>query len=519
MIDPQIKKKIINTISKYEEKCTHLQNEITTLRATIEQLHSGPQKAQEEISKHLETLRRELNESEDTAQIKNHLLMISETITGIQQKDHEQQRHTHHLIAQACEILKSVDQSNIFSNSLLKLEKLIAEKVNDKLLSNQFLSLLRQTLDFWTQSFNVNTENASNLELDIPKDKPAGFLASGVNDSLRELLVALCFPESMELKKNKVLEILGKPLSEKRLVDIIDYFVELVIMAFNLEQNRLKDFLQQLSLQMEEFNHYLGFSVSSHHQVHEDTMALETDIWSQIELVERDLGGDINVKELTELVQQGFMIIKNKVRDFRDKEQCRISEYEEQISQLKERLAQTQLQTQELSEILSYREQHMNQDSLTGLPNRAAYDDHLLNVWHRWQRGFGDLSLALADLDHFKQINDRYGHLAGDKVLKKVSFLFKSSIRAVDFVARYGGEEFAFIFERTDKEKAMTVLNHIQQQLADTEFHYRETPVMVTTSFGVTDLKENDTLESFFERADKALYEAKKAGRNQIIML
>jgi len=378
---------------------------------------------------------------------------------------------------------------------------------------------LQQYLDFWVQSFGTKTDDHSNLELETPKKGTAGFLELSVNDSLRELLVSFCFPESMELKKNQVLEILSKPLSEKRLVDTIDYFVELVIMAFNLEQSRLKDFLQQLSQQMEEFNQYLRFSVSSHQQVREDSKALETGIWDQIELVQRDLAGDINVKELTELVQQSFIIIKNKLRDFRDKEQCRITEYEEQISQLKERLAQTELQTQELTEVLSYREQHMNRDSLTGLPNRAAYDDHLLNAWHRWQRGFGDLSLALADLDHFKQINDQYGHLAGDRVLKKVSFLFKSSIRAIDFVARYGGEEFVFIFERTDHDEAMAVLNNIQQQLADTEFHYRETPVQVTTSFGVTTLKENDTLESFFERADKALYEAKKAGRNQIMML
>lgn len=161
----------------------------------------------------------------------------------------------------------------------------------------------------------------------------------------------------------------------------------------------------------------------------------------------------------------------------------------------------------------------LHRDNLTGLPNRVAYSERILDAYHRWQRGFGDLSLALADIDYLKNINETYGEAMGDQILKKLASIFMTSIRKADFVARYDGGEFVFIFERTHQQQAATILESLRCAIEQCGFHSRKTRIAVTVSFGLTTLLQEDELEGLFARADKAMYLAKHSGRNQITTL
>ena len=174
---------------------------------------------------------------------------------------------------------------------------------------------------------------------------------------------------------------------------------------------------------------------------------------------------------------------------------------------------------EEIKNLLSYQKYKINHDSLTSLPNRESYDEYIIDALQRWKDNGKILSLAVGDIDHFKFINDTFGHLAGDKVLKKVASIFKASMRDLDYIARYGGEEFVFIFEDTTSKEALSIIEKLRKSVEDCQFVYRDNKVDVSVSFGLTTIVQGDNIESLFIRADSALYKAKDAGRNRSAVL
>ncbi|HKQ30899.1 MAG TPA: GGDEF domain-containing protein, partial [Burkholderiales bacterium] len=159
-------------------------------------------------------------------------------------------------------------------------------------------------------------------------------------------------------------------------------------------------------------------------------------------------------------------------------------------------------------------------DALTGLHNRRKLDQRLREEIQRSQRSHQPLALVLLDLDHFKGINDTYGHSAGDAVLRALATTFRREIRDIDLVARVGGEEFMFLFPDTDPELAQRVAERIRRALTVlTVTVPGEEKLHVTGSFGIAcfPLHANNA-ESLVANADRALYAAKQAGRNRSLM-
>lgn len=164
-------------------------------------------------------------------------------------------------------------------------------------------------------------------------------------------------------------------------------------------------------------------------------------------------------------------------------------------------------------------------DALTGLKNRRFFDERLHEEFRRAQR-YGDyLALIMIDLDHFKEVNDRHGHPAGDTVLREAAALVRASIRDPDICARYGGEEFAVILPKTHMSGALAVAERVWRELGNKEYAVQPssggaTKVRVTASLGIAfypskDISSGELLLRF---ADQALYQAKRAGRNTICL-
>jgi two-component system, cell cycle response regulator len=163
-------------------------------------------------------------------------------------------------------------------------------------------------------------------------------------------------------------------------------------------------------------------------------------------------------------------------------------------------------------------EQLAREDKLTGLCNRRHFEERAQEECLRAQRYHHSLSFLLGDLDHFKQINDRYGHAYGDTVLKQVGQTLLLHCRTSDVVARYGGEEFACLLFETDSEDAEKVAERLCAAVRELSFTHPSGPFRVTISFGVASLSDQQTqdLAELLEEADKALYSAKHKGRNRV---
>jgi diguanylate cyclase (GGDEF)-like protein len=162
-------------------------------------------------------------------------------------------------------------------------------------------------------------------------------------------------------------------------------------------------------------------------------------------------------------------------------------------------------------------ERHANIDYLTDLPGRRAFIERAANECARAQRFVRPLTIAILDIDFFKQINDSYGHAGGDDVLVHFAALLRSSTRASDTAGRIGGEEFALLLPETSGLSAHQVLERVRDRLSARPCVIGQRQVICTFSAGVAQMAEGESLDSLMERADRALYRAKQGGRDQTV--
>lgn len=188
---------------------------------------------------------------------------------------------------------------------------------------------------------------------------------------------------------------------------------------------------------------------------------------------------------------------------------------EDRVFERTQELARKNIELQRQNDAV---EEIANTDSLTGIPNRRTLITAAEREFARASRHDEPCSLVLFDIDHFKQLNDRWGHAFGDRVLRTVCAIARRQLRAVDMIARWGGEEFAVLLGGIDRDGALQVAERVRQSLAGFTHEAPDgSEVQVTASFGVTTLAGGPvSLDDLVRRADLALYEAKHAGRNRV---
>jgi len=155
-------------------------------------------------------------------------------------------------------------------------------------------------------------------------------------------------------------------------------------------------------------------------------------------------------------------------------------------------------------------------DQLTGLRNRFGMLTDLQDEQQRLIREGGDCCIAMIDIDHFKTINDQYGHQAGDLLLQTLAKLLVSRLRPYDHLYRYGGEEFLICLPGANLEEAAVILERMRHDISTLDFSVNDQPIPVTASFGLTAIGREVCIEDYIEHADEALYTAKAAGRNRV---
>lgn len=245
------------------------------------------------------------------------------------------------------------------------------------------------------------------------------------------------------------------------------------------------------------------------------TMVLEV-VETIISMMESSGNFDGSIGECTEKIQGAETIQEIlKVKDYLVVEMQKVREHSHT---LRDELEKHRAASETLSKKLEESEAKALVDSLTNVLNRNAYNLKIGQLVHEYKRYKEEWALLVLDIDNFKKFNDTYGHKTGDKVLKSVAATVFNSIRASDHIFRYGGEEFVVILSRINKETIKKLSEKIRREVERDYFVDGDKELKVTMSIGATIITPEDTETSLFERADKALYQAKQNGRNQVLV-
>lgn len=190
------------------------------------------------------------------------------------------------------------------------------------------------------------------------------------------------------------------------------------------------------------------------------------------------------------------------------------------LAQLAQRLRGNNATVSQSRRLQQEYKKHASVDGLTGVHNRRRLDELLPRYLGRVDHGSGGLCLVMTDIDHFKSFNDTYGHGTGDEVLLKVAQVLETRSRPTDFVARYGGEEFTVVLPTTNSEQALMVAERLRSSVEQLKLTQKDgTPLpTLTISLGIAQALPGESPQSLLERADKALYSAKKGGRNRAVL-
>jgi diguanylate cyclase len=348
-------------------------------------------------------------------------------------------------------------------------------------------------------------------------DVPAMKGALPVNEVLVRLLERLDIPAELDAEvaavKSMLLQTLPPDEVEKVIVAIAELISEMRS-RMQSEKAEIESFLKQLTTRLQEIDSSFQTNVATQRESFRDGQALDDAVKVQVEGIEESVQQAEELTALKELVKQRVDTIRTHMQEFRDAEEQRLQQAEQQVEELTEKLESVQDESKQLRQRLQDEHNQAMIDTLTGIPNRLAYNERLAQEVARWQRYKSPLVTAVWDVDHFKSVNDNYGHQAGDKVLTVIGKVLYKSSRETDFVARFGGEEFVMLMPETDLESAVVAAENLRKAIEDTEFHFRGKRVPITISCGLSEFRLGDTPEQVFERADKALYEAKDSGRN-----
>ncbi|MDN5595995.1 MAG: diguanylate cyclase [Pseudomonas sp.] len=341
-------------------------------------------------------------------------------------------------------------------------------------------------------------------------------VAKHIEGTLLGLLEDLSLPERHQPQAEAMRERLAHGLNWYELLPILDDLAVLMLAVTDSGQHEFEAYLKQLNERLEAFQGHLQVASEGHADSSLAARELDTQIREQVDGLQSSVQDAADLDSLKQVLESHLEGLLGTMDEHQQQRDLREQEVAARLKGLAERVAHMEQEAQGYREHLEVQRQKALLDPLTGLPNRAAWSERLdyeVNAWH--QRG-NSLSLAMLDLDHFKRINDGYGHLAGDKVLKIIANVLSKRLRPTDFIARFGGEEFVLLMPDSALADALAVGEVLREAIAACPFHFKGEPVTITVSMGVAQFQPGERSDLALKRADEALYRAKAAGRNQV---
>ena len=341
-------------------------------------------------------------------------------------------------------------------------------------------------------------------------------VASHIESTLLGLLSDLSLPEHHRPQAEAMRSRLEKGLNWYELLPILDDLAVLMLAITDSGQHEFEAYLKQLNERLESFQGNLQAASAGHAEGRTAADDMHTQLREHVDDLQSSVQDAADLNSLKHILESRLEALLGTMDQHQQQRDAREQEVATHLQGLAERVAHMEQEAQGYREHLEEQRQKALIDPLTGLPNRAAWGERLAHEVEQWQQHGNMLLVAMLDLDHFKRINDGYGHLAGDKVLKIIATQLRKRLRPNDFIARFGGEEFVMLMPATSMAVGMQLANTLRAAIEACPFHFKGEPVTVTVSIGLAAFKPGERSDQVLKRADQALYRAKAAGRNTI---
>lgn len=341
-------------------------------------------------------------------------------------------------------------------------------------------------------------------------------VATHIESTLLGLLDELALPERHQPQADAMRLRLEHGLNWYELLPILDDLAVLMLAINDSGQHEFETYLKQLNQRLEVFQSHLQVASEGHADGRVAAQELENQLREQVGGLQSSVQGATDVGSLKHILESRLEGLLGTMDEHRQQRDVREQEVAAKLQGLAERVANMEQEALGYREHLEEQRQKALIDPLTGLPNRAAWSERLEHEESRWREGGGELLLAMLDLDHFKSINDSYGHQAGDKVLKIIAGELRKRLRPHDFIARFGGEEFVLLMPGTSLKDGIGLMERLRAAIEACPFHFKGQRVTITVSSGVAAFRSAEQSAVVLKRADQALYRAKSAGRNQV---
>ena len=341
-------------------------------------------------------------------------------------------------------------------------------------------------------------------------------VAKHIEGTLLGLLDDLSLPERHRPQAEAMRVRLRNGLNWYELLPILDDLAVLMLAITDSGQHEFEVYLKQLNERLESFQSNLQAASDGHADNRSAAREMDTQLREQVDGLHSSMQDAADLEDLKRVLENHLEGLLGTLDQHQQQRDEREQEVAARLQGLAQRVASMEQEAQGYREHLEEQRQKALVDPLTGLPNRAAWSERLEHEVARWQQHGTTLLLAMLDLDHFKRINDNYGHLAGDKVLKIIATVLRKRLRGSDFIARFGGEEFVLLVPDTSLAAGVNLLETLRAAIEACPFHFKGEPVTITVSIGVTAFKPGERSDLVLKRADQALYRAKNAGRNRV---
>lgn len=343
-------------------------------------------------------------------------------------------------------------------------------------------------------------------------------LAEKIHRILTRLLDTLYVPDNLQSRSQELrLRLVGGE-SEEALLATLETTGQLISEASLAANEAFTTYLTSVNQELTDIYAVIGGEAERQQSLEAAAQQWQESMLSDMSDLEKNSQEASDLNQLKSLVNSRLGNIRQALKNYQQSEQQQ-KKMSGQLQELARRIRAMEVEAEKNRTALEKHRHKALHDPLTGLPNREAYNERIGNEYQRWLRYRHPLTVAICDLDHFKKINDTFGHQAGDRVLRFISRSISKRLREIDFFGRIGGEEFVFIMPDTTRDQAFVVLEKIRSSIAATEFNYKNEPMPITLSIGITQFIEGDRTETAMGRADIALYQAKNAGRNRCQIL